>query len=438
VPGWPCSTQQGLTRKAAGGAPPAGLSFSFRGLAVCGSLRSRLAEYRFSICESEFQKSSDYAFFGVRLVSFFVKRHSTEPKPHSRISQFHLDLSAPLFVWLESSIGPMSSEHSEFAALLNEVCVEADVQEVGLFGGRPFYPLRCSARAFLAKAFWNLPTNEALLSRLEADGALRRLCGFHTAIPSASTLCRHFEELARQSTLDKTLERVVRQRLESQTVYHLVRDSTSIVGREAPLKKQKEPRAKRRRGRPSKSDPPVVKLPNRIETQLHSDGYLQLIAELPTACDMGTKHCTKGRVMHWCGFKLHIDVTDDGFPVSAITTSASVHDSQAAIPMSRMSSDRCAQVFYELMDKAYDAELVRRALEAQGHVPIIQPKPRAAQLDPAKRERFKARTVVERSFSELKDRLGLRNVRVKGHAKVHTHIMLGVLCLAGSVILRNP
>ena len=38
--------------------------------------------------------------------------------------------------------------------------------------------------------------------------------------------------------------------------------------------------------------------------------------------------------------------------------SASVHDSQVAIPLMKMTSDR-VESLYELMDSAYDAELIR-------------------------------------------------------------------------------
>jgi len=39
----------------------------------------------------------------------------------------------------------------------------------------------------------------------------------------------------------------------------------------------------------------------------------------------------------WRGYKLHLDCVDGDIPVSAIVTSASVHDSQVAIPLSQMS-----------------------------------------------------------------------------------------------------
>ncbi len=58
------------------------------------------------------------------------------------------------------------------------------------------------------------------------------------------------------------------------------------------------------------------------------------------------------------GHKLHLDVTDNGIPVSAIVTGANVHDSQVAIPLERMTEQRVNHL-YSLMDSAYDAKPIR-------------------------------------------------------------------------------
>jgi len=145
--------------------------------------------------------------------------------------------------------------------------------------------------------------------------------------------------------------------------------------------------------------------------------------------------------MHWVGFKLHLDVSDRGFPLSAFTSSASLHDSQAAIPLSQMTNERVGTVFYELMDKGYDSDFIRSGVKRQGHVPIIQTTDRfgkkAVPLDEAQAKRFKERTTVERSFSDIKENLGGRFVRVKGPVKVHMHLMCAVLNLFASALLRT-
>ena len=60
----------------------------------------------------------------------------------------------------------------------------------------------------------------------------------------------------------------------------------------------------------------------------------------------------------WIGYKLHLDAIDGGIPVSCLLTSASVHDSQAAIPLATLTARRVDSL-YDLMDSAYDAPVIR-------------------------------------------------------------------------------
>jgi hypothetical protein len=86
------------------------------------------------------------------------------------------------------------------------------------------------------------------------------------------------------------------------------------------------------------------------------------------------------------------------------------------------------------MDRAYDAGVIRSFIESRGRVPIIDYQKRnngtLQVLDPAKQERYKIRTTVERAYSYLKDHLIPKNMYVKGHAKVSFVLMSAVLCLA--------
>ena len=49
-----------------------------------------------------------------------------------------------------------------------------------------------------------------------------------------------------------------------------------------------------------------------------------MLAELPTACDVGNKRNAKGHTLSWIGYKLHIDTADGGDAIGRIMTSASV------------------------------------------------------------------------------------------------------------------
>jgi hypothetical protein len=58
------------------------------------------------------------------------------------------------------------------------------------------------------------------------------------------------------------------------------------------------------------------------------------------------------------GYKLHLDTADCGVAVSALLSSASLHDSQAAIPLALMTADRVTHC-YDLMDAAYCSTALR-------------------------------------------------------------------------------
>jgi hypothetical protein len=173
------------------------------------------------------------------------------------------------------------------------------------------------------------------------------------------------------------------------------------------------------------------------------------------------KTSSKGHQHYWRGYKLHLDVADGQIPISAVITAASVNDSQVAIPLMTMSSQRVTY-FYELMDAAYDAADIQKHSVQLGHRPIIDRRKRsctteykiprrknsrswtrlvvkemrAPEFTWAERDRYRERTMVERVFSRLKDEFGFRCVRVRGATKVMAHLMFGVLALTVDQLLK--
>jgi hypothetical protein len=81
----------------------------------------------------------------------------------------------------------------------------------------------------------------------------------------------------------------------------------------------------------------------------------QMLADLPRACDVGCKTNSKGSKSFWIGFKLHLDVADGQIPISCVLTSASLNDTQAAVPLSLLTAQRVTSL-YDLMDAGYDAD----------------------------------------------------------------------------------
>ena len=176
-----------------------------------------------------------------------------------------------------------------------------------------------------------------------------------------------------------------------------------------------------------------------------------MLDELPNACNVGTKRNSKGYKTSWTGYKLHIDAADSGIPISCVLTSASLHDSQVAIPLAEMTAQRVTNC-YDLMDAAYDSPLIKKHSESLGHVALIDENPRSkARKSEIKTEqksnrkaglilpeslRYNERSTVERVNGRLKDEFGGRHVRVKGAAKVMSHLMFGILTLTIDQLMR--
>jgi hypothetical protein len=105
----------------------------------------------------------------------------------------------------------------------------------------------------------------------------------------------------------------------------------------------------------------------------------EAVQELPTKCDRGTKKNAKGYRTSWNGYKLHLDINDAGLPISALVTSASIHDSQVAIPLIKLTSNKVTYL-YDLMDAAYDAKRIDEISRQFGHVPIIDKNARGKEV----------------------------------------------------------
>jgi hypothetical protein len=167
-------------------------------------------------------------------------------------------------------------------------------------------------------------------------------------------------------------------------------------------------------------------------------GLEENLADLPNVCDWGCKKNSQGKVESWRGYKLHLDVIDGDIPLSAILTSASLHDSQVAIPLAQMSALRVTNL-YDLADAAYDAKEIREMSIRLGHVPIIDDNPGRGvkrEFTPAEAVRYRERSAVERVNSHLHEEHGGRHVRVRGPVKVAAHLAFGLIVIASEQILR--
>lgn len=346
-----------------------------------------------------------------------------------------------LFPALERELDePLTEKHKLFVATVElarpEKLIAADE---GRGQGRPRQARLAIVLALIAKAVWDQPTTRALLELLAHSPSLRRLCGWERAdqVPSEATFSRAFAEFAASALPQRIHEALIKARHGDKLVGHISRDSTMIWARERQAPKA-APRPRRRNGRPKKGTAEPLPPPR---LQLQGDRTLaENLADLPTVCDVGSKLDSKGHKVIWVGYKLHLDTADGEIPVSAVLTSASTHDSQAAIPLMQLTSGRVTSL-YDLMDSAYDAAAIREFSRTLGHVPVIEYNPRRGvsltpQLPPAQLVRLRERTASERVNSDLKDNHGGNHVRVRGAVKVLAHLSFGLLVVAAKGLLR--
>src|SRR5271169_3806007 len=371
-----------------------------------------------------------------------------------------------LFPSMREDIDPITEALGRLVTTLDVIGLEAFVPEPPRGPGRPPVDRRALARAFVAKVVLGVPTTSALIERLDVDKSLRRILGWErrSQVPSEATFSRAFAEFARGELPDKIHAALINRALGGRIIGAIARDATEIEAREKPVEKDKKdgpppPSAsvppQNKHGRPRKgqersSERPKPE-PTRLERQTTQTAS-QMLADLPTACDVGAKKNSKGFKETWVGYKLHIDVACGQIPVSCVLTSASVHDSQVAIPLMTMTSARVSYL-YDLMDAAYDAAAIHDQSRALGHAPIVDRNFRADHQGKAEWgrevERLKLihmpdfddliydfRTMAERVNARLKDEFGARFVRVRGALKVKCHLMFGIVALAVDQIIR--
>jgi hypothetical protein len=294
-------------------------------------------------------------------------------------------------------------------------------------GGCPPSDRLALCKAYIAKAVWDFATTRDLIEAIRHRPSLRRLCGWEALgeVPSEATFSRAFDAFARDGRPQQIHEAMLKTHYRDKLAGHVSRDATAIHAREKTAEpKPPRERPEKKRGRRRRNDPPAPSPePTRLQRQLERELQANL-ADLPAVCDWGCKRNSQGKVEYWPGYKAHLDASDGDIPVSFILTSASVHDSQVAIPLAQMTAERIANL-YDLSDAAYDAKEIREMSERLGHVAIIDRNPRRGEkieFSPAEALRYNARSAVERVNSHLHEEHGGRHVRVRGHVKVAAHL----------------
>lgn len=359
----------------------------------------------------------------------------------SLLSSIWSVMQGKLFPVLEEEMGEFSDKEKQFIRVCELCAIEKHIHFFnGSLFGRPKKERLCLAMAFVAKAVYNFSNTKILIDYIKNNATLRRLCGWESRrdIPSESTFSRAFDEFAHGELPQIIHENMVKKHCKEKLAGHVSRDSTPILSREKPKKKpKKKKKIKAKKGRPKKGEIRQPKPKTKLQIQLDRTCE-ENIKDIPTCCDVGTKKDSKGYKKTWIGYKLHVDCIDGDIPVSALLSSASMHDSQAAIPMAQMTDERVTNL-YDLMDSAYDSKEIHEISKRLNHVPVIDSNKRKGdkkEFDPAKKVRYNQRTSAERIMSNLKDNYGGNYVRVKGDKKVMAHLMFGIIAMTADQLFR--
>ena len=164
-----------------------------------------------------------------------------------------------VFGFLEEVLYPLTVKQKKLIQTLELIQIEDFIHErIDGFRGRPEKDRRSIARAFIAKAIYNLPTTRGLIDLLNSSPNLRRICGWEriSEVPSESVFSRVFAQFAKSCLPQKIHEALIKKYESPRLVGHISRDSTAIKAREKslPKKKKKKKKSKYGKGRPRKGE----------------------------------------------------------------------------------------------------------------------------------------------------------------------------------------
>ena len=128
-------------------------------------------------------------------------------------------------------------------------------------------------------------------------------CGWSGAgrLPSEATFSRAFSEFAESRLASRLHETLIARTMDGH-LEHISRDAGDEAREKAAPKPKAAKPKRRKRGRPRKGEA-RAKEPSRLER--HDDEPSAMLADLPRACDVGSKRNAKGHTTSWIGYKLH-------------------------------------------------------------------------------------------------------------------------------------
>ena len=128
------------------------------------------------------------------------------------ISQYWFRVQLELFPWLEDTVGELSAKQRLLVSILELVRIGEFMPSTSGLPGRNPKERAAIARAFVAKAVYNMPTTRYLLDRLSSDQKLLRICGWERTgdVPSESTFSRAFAEFSATQLPTRVHEAIIK------------------------------------------------------------------------------------------------------------------------------------------------------------------------------------------------------------------------------------
>ena len=304
--------------------------------------------------------------------------------------------------------------------------------------GRPKRDRSLLARAFIMKEVLGLLFVKDLITYLNADPFLKRICGWYTKkLPCEATFSNAFRDFSKINLAEQVHKTLLNENLEECENLVLCRYSTDIPAREKAVIKHKKVLKKYPVGRPRKNE--VRKKKENVICRQMTETLEKSLSLVPKHCNYGKKK-KGGKSYSWKGYKFHLDTTEKGVPIAGILSAASESDFNVAIPLHKKSQRICLASI-ALMDKGYDSKNLRIFHKIHGTHAIIQLKKRCNQFQPElsniEESQIVKRNAVERAFSRLKDSFHIDKIRYKGHIKVNNKIHISILVLTAMVYLES-
>lgn len=368
-----------------------------------------------------------------------------------KLAPFLQNVQYKLFPDLEVRFGELTPQHKKIISVLELVRIEEFLPCTRFNFGRPLKDRKQIARAFIAKIILKTIHTRELVRILKTDKQLKQICGWDKwdRIPSESKFSRAFKYFAETKLPEKVHQSLISDVYGSKIIGHIVKDSTPINARE--FYKKKEGCPKERRKLLNKKQARERKAGHSRKQKQLKQNLDTMLQELPHICDAGAKKSSSGLTNSWKGYKFHIAISDECIPISAILTSASLNDSEVAIPLAEK-TNQLVDNFYDLMDSAYDSPEIKEHSRFLGHVPIIDSRSRNPyQKEQKKAEqkrkgilraftaediRYRERFPKERCNALLKDSYGGRTIWYRGPTKVFCHLMFGVLAMTATTLIK--